>query len=197
MEQENKEIMELKQQLEALQGKLDSMVEINEKAIKSALGGKMDKLSSLGVKSVLICVFGLIFVEAVILTQGVSTAFLVGTAIFLGLNALVAYLLSRCFMTVDTGMDMISVVKKLLRFKKYNRLSTFVGVPIALLWMVWYAFELKGLMDMENDLVFIVMIACMAIGFVIGGTFGLVKFYIPSMKAADEVIEQINELEKQ
>ena len=78
---------ELKQQLNALRERIDASTQISDSMIRKAIGRNMDSLRTRGILSVAVCVAALILVELILVSFGVSTLFLVVTAVFLGVNA--------------------------------------------------------------------------------------------------------------
>lgn len=195
MNQDNNEIYELKQQLTALNAKLDKQAEINDKAIRRAINAGADKMHSLGIKSVLLCVIAFVFVEAIVILQGVSIPFAIATAAFMGANALTAVFFKLRLMDIDPGQDMVTTANQMLRYKKFNRSSVMIELPIAIVWACWYCFEMVRILGLNDTKSMLPLFIGMAVGGVIGGLCGYYGLYRPSMREADGIIRQIKELE--
>ena len=142
MEQEDNVLNELKEQLSALQAKLDRQTEINDKAIRMAIDKSADKMHSLGMSGVLICIIGLILVETIVILQGVSIPFAIATAVFMGGNAITAIFFKYRLMDIDPGQSMVETASQMVKYKKFNRRSVVMGLPIAIAWAGWYCFEM-------------------------------------------------------
>ena len=195
MEQENNVLNELKEQLSALQAKLDRQTEINDKAIRMAIDKSADKMHSLGMSSVLICIIGLILVETIVILQGVSIPFAIATAVFMGGNAITAIFFKYRLMDIDPGQSMVETASQMAKYKKFNRRSVVMGLPIAIAWAGWYCFEMIRILGIASPKHIISLVAALLIGGIIGGCAGYLEIYRPSMREADNIIRQINELE--
>lgn len=195
MEQENNVLNELKEQLSALQAKLDRQTEINDKAIRMAIDKSADKMHSLGMSSVLICIIALILVETIVILQGVSIPFAIATAVFMGGNAITAIFFKYRLMDIDPGQSMVETASQMAKYKKFNRRSVVMGLPIAIALAGWYCFEMIRILGIASHKQIISLVAALLIGGIIGGCAGYLEFYRPSMREADNIIRQINELE--
>ena len=195
MEQDNNVLNELKEQLSALQAKLDRQTEINDKAIRMAIDKSADKMHSLGMSSVLICIIGLILVETIVILQGVSIPFAIATAVFMGGNAITAIFFKYRLMDIDPGQSMVETASQMAKYKKFNRRSVVMGLPIAIAWAGWYCFEMIRILGIASPKHIISLVAALLIGGIIGGCAGYLEIYRPSMREADNIIRQINELE--
>ena len=195
MEQDNNVLNELKEQLSALQAKLDRQTEINDKAIRMAIDKSADKMHSLGMSSVLICIIGLILVETIVILQGVSIPFAIATAVFMGGNAITAIFFKYRLMDIDPGQSMVETASQMVKYKKFNRRSVVMGLPIAIAWAGWYCFEMIRILGIASPKQIISLVAALLIGGIIGGFAGYLEIYRPSMREAYNIIRQINELE--
>ena len=197
MEQENKELQELKEQLSALNAKLDKQAEINDKMIGKALDSSVNKMKNLVSKQMWLCFVALILVSAIVILQGVSTPLIIATIVFLAVNAYIAVILNIKEKSISGTGDMVNTMKAVLDYKKLNRNSTLILLPVAILWVVWYVYEVGKVLGYKGGREYIILIVACAIGGIIGGCCGYFSLYRPSMRQADEIIAQINELTDQ
>lgn len=194
MEQENKELLELKEQLAALHAKLDRQAEINDRTIKNALDASISEFKKLGNTKFWFCIIGTIVLVAIVYLLGLRLPLIIATGVFFALNAIDALILYNKEKGIDSGDSLMETMDKVLNYKKFNRVSTLVALPFAILWVGWYVYEVcftLGLTE-PKEVVFIGLAAL--IGGIIGGCIGYAKFYRPSMEEADNIIRQMKEL---
>ena len=195
MEQNNNELKELREQLAALNQKLDKQAEINDNMIRRALDASIGRLQSLGSKKFFWCIIATVVVLTITIFQGVSLALIIATALFMGINTYMGYVLMQKEKSMDGSSDLIGTMNKVLDYKKYNRDTTLFMLPVAILWAVWYVADIGRVLGLTATKEYAgLAIACL-IGGIIGGIIGYFTAYRPSMKEADEILGQIKEIE--
>lgn len=195
MEQNINELNELKEQLAALNHKLDRQAEISDNMIRKALDASIGRLRSLGGKKFFWCIIATVVVLTITIFQGVSLALIIATALFMGVNTYMGYVLWQKEKDMDGSTDLIGTMNKVLDYKKYNRDTTLAMLPLAILWAVWYVADVGKVLGLTAMKEYAgLAIACL-IGGIIGGIIGYFCAYRPSMKEADEIISQIKEIE--
>lgn len=195
MEQNNNELKELREQLAALNQKLDKQAEINDNMIRKALDASIGRLQSLGSKKFFWCIIATVVVLIITIFQGVSLALIIATALFMGINTYMGYVLMQKEKSMDGSSDLIGTMNKVLDYKKYNRDTTLIMLPVAILWAVWYVADIGRVLGLTATKEYAgLAIACL-IGGIIGGIIGYFTAYRPSMKEADEILGQIKEIE--
>lgn len=195
MEQNNNELKELREQLAALNQKLDKQAEINDNMIRRALDASIGRLQSLGSKKFFWCIIATVVVLIITIFQGVSLALIIATALFMGINTYMGYVLMQKEKSMDGSSDLIGTMNKVLDYKKYNRDTTLIMLPVAILWAIWYVADIGRVLGLTATKEYAgLAIACL-IGGIIGGIIGYFTAYRPSMKEADEILGQIKEIE--
>ena len=195
MEQNINELQELREQLAALNQKLDKQAEINDNMIRRALDASIGRLQSLGSKKFFWCIIATVVVLIITIFQGVSLALIIATALFMGINTYMGYVLMQKEKSMDGSSDLIGTMNKVLDYKKYNRDTTLFMLPVAILWAVWYVADIGRVLGLTATKEYAgLAIACL-IGGIIGGIIGYFTAYRPSMKEADEILGQIKEIE--
>lgn len=194
MEENMKELQELKEQLAALNKKLDSQAVINENMIRRALDSSINRLRSLGSKKFVMCLLATVLVLGIVILQGTSLPFIISTALFLGVNDYMGYVLMKKEKSLDGASNLIGTMNKVLDYKKYNRDTTLIMLPVAILWAIWYVYDLGQVLGFTGSKEYMGLALACLIGGVIGGIIGYLSWYRPSMEEADEIIGQINEL---
>ena len=197
MEQENNELLELKEQLAALHAKLDRQAEINDRTIKNALDASISRLRKLGNFKFWCCIFAMIFIVAIVYLLGLGFHLIIATIIFFGLNAIDALILYNKEKSLESGDSLMETMDKVLEYKKFNRVSTLVALPLAILWAGWYVYEVCRTFGMTDPKEIIFIGGAALVGGIIGGCLGYAKFYRPSMEEADNIVRQMRELKSE
>ena len=195
MEQNINELQELKEQLVALNEKLDKQAEISDNMIRKALDASIGRLRTLGGKKFFFCVLATVLVLGITIFQGVSLALIISTALFMGVNTYMGYVLWRKEKSMDGSSDLIGTMNKVLDYKKYNRDTTLIMLPVAILWAIWYVADIGRVLGLTATKEYAGLAVACLIGGIIGGIIGYFTAYRPSMKEADEIIGQIKEIE--
>ena len=194
MEQENNELLELKEQLAALHAKLDRQAEINDRTIKNALDASISRLRRLGNSKFWFCIFGMILIVAIVYLLGLGLPLIIASAVFFALNAVDALILYNKEKSLESGDSLMETMDKVLDYKRFNRVSTLVALPLAILWAGWYVYEVCRTLGMTEPKEIILIGIAALVGGIIGGCLGYAKFYRPSMEEADNIVRQMKEL---
>lgn len=189
------EILELKEQMAALQEKLDRDIELRDEIILKALDSSIDRLRSLGNKSFWLSLFALVFVESILFFMHFSVLLMFATFLFLGVNLYLAYLGKVKYTRIDRSGSLVEAAGQAMEFKKFNRQTTACMMPFALIWVAWYVYDacttVFHITETRDILTFaFYFLFCGALG----GVIGYFAFYRPSMKQADSIAKQIEEL---
>ena len=192
--EDNNDILELKEQLAALQARLDREVELKDETIRKALDHSIARFRSLGNKGFYMCLFSTVIVLIILYVQKVSVPLFICTLVFMALNLYISYILKEKYTIIDSSDSLVTTSRKVLDFKKYNRKSTLYMSPLALIWALWYAYELGSMSGLETFGDFLPLLISLTVGGLIGGCIGYFSLYKPSMKEADRIAEQIKKL---
>lgn len=194
MEQNINEIQELKEQLAALNSKLDKQAEIGDNMIKKALKSSIGRLQNLGNKKLAFCIIAPIFVLLIMFLQGLGWVIIAATAVMFAVNAWVQYLLCKKERELVGDGDLLGTMRRVVDYKRLHRNTTLWATPIAILWAVWYVYEVGKELGFLGGREFLGLALACLIGGVIGWLIGYFSFYLPTRKTADEIIDQINDL---
>lgn len=192
--EDNNDILELKEQLAALQARLDREVELKDETIRKALDHSIARFRSLGNKVFYMCLFSTVIVLIILYVQKVSVPLFICTLVFMALNLYISYILKEKYTIIDSSDNLVTTSRKVLDFKKYNRKSTLYMSPLALIWALWYAYELGSMNGLKTFGDFLPLLISLTVGGLIGGCIGYFGLYKPSMKEADRIAEQIKDL---
>lgn len=194
METNELEFREMKNQLLMLQERLDKQVEIKEKQVRRAISEGLRSIRSRDMMGLVLCVVVAILMPLSILVQGYSLVFALTTFVLLSINAIKAYLMKLNATRDMDRMDLVSTSKRLLKYKHDQRTYILYALPVVLAWTVWYLYEVGVALHIDTPMEYVIMLVIMLTGGFVGGLIGYFSFYRPSMRDADKVINQINEI---
>ena len=186
---ESMELDELREQVALLKDKLQRQQIISERAISDAAHKGIGKLNTMGTISMAFGAFAVVYCTIIFHQMGFSTAFVIGTAIFLGVCA-IATIYTHCSLRpIDVAHgNLVEIMQKLIRFRKIYSYWNFYSIPALLVWCFFLYYDALQLgMDTMPFLI------GGGVGGVLGATLGL-KRYFKIMRETDAVIERINEL---
>ena len=186
---ENMELDELREQVALLKDKLQRQQIISERAISDAAQKGIGKLNTMGTISMVFGVFAVVYCTIAFHQMGFSTAFVIGTAIFLGLCALATIYTHCSLRPIDVANgNLVEIMQKLIRFRKIYSYWQFYSIPALLVWCFFLYYDARQILDDPTP-----FLIGGAVGGVLGAILGL-KRYFKVMRETDVVIERINEL---
>ena len=186
---ENMELDELREQIALLKDKLQRQQIISERAISDAAQKGIGKLNTMGTISMVFGVFAVVYCTIAFHQMGFSTAFVIGTAIFLGVCALATIYTHCSLRPIDVANgNLVEIMQKLIRFRKIYSYWNVYSIPALLVWCFFLYYDaLQALSDATPFL----------IGGGVGGVLGVIlglKRYFKIMRETDSIIAKINEL---
>ena len=108
--EDNNDILELKEQLAALQARLDREVELKDETIRKALDHSIARFRSLGNKGFYMCLFSTVIVLIILYVQKVSVPLFICTLVFMALNLYISYILKEKYNVSAEVIDARSLV---------------------------------------------------------------------------------------
>lgn len=184
---------EMRQQLSLLQHRLDHQVEISDRQMRKAVTSRVASLRSfhnMGIVFSIVCAFIVIFG---VYEQGVRLPFLVATIVFFTLNTVSGFFLQARKQDCRTASDMIAAARSMQRYKTLNNRYLACGVPVVIMWAIWYVYEICLVAGYTTTKAFLGLFVCCLVGGVIGGLIGYYTFHRPAMRRADKIIAQVEE----
>lgn len=194
------ELDEMRKQFALLQERLDRQVEINDKQMHKALNQRLGQMKDRDRMAVVVCLLGWIVAELGLYSLGVSTAFQVFVNVCMAINLYcsVKYKLHANDFRTDglASTDLVQTTRELLRYKRFNQnYLWYVSIPFIIIFVLWFSYEQLQLTDADTLREYIFFLVPGLVGCIIGGSIGLTKFYFPSMRQANEMLAQIEELQ--
>ena len=187
------EFEEMKAQLVLLNKKLEQETIVNERLIRRSM---KEKASSLRRKAIIESVVSLIMIPYFIWVMpqliGLSTGFCMFVCFMLALALGYNYYIHSHFRPDEFVYgDLIKAKKDTLMLKKfYANWLKFIGIPFIIVFLGWFAFEIKQHFQGEE---LQSILGGMAIGLVLGVIIGTYR-YLKTQRMADDILTQIEEL---
>jgi len=196
------ELLEMKQQLQDLKTKLVEQTTLHEGALKKQLSKGAHSFRNRELSSAVLVGAVAVLMPIVLHQQGMTNLFCAATGVFFlfALGWEIYYFRKFHLSNLMEG-DLVTTAKHLQEYKRLNRIWLYrVGFPFIIMWGAWYLWEmvqtlnLTDVSDEKRTGVIVGLAVGMLIGGTIGGLIGYFTFYRPQMKLADEMNEQIAEL---
>jgi len=187
------EFEEMKAQLALLNKKLEQETIVNERLIRRSM---KEKASSLRRKAIIESVVSLIMIPYFIWVMpnlvGLSTGFCLFVCFMLILAIGYNYYIHSHFRPDEFVYgDLVKAKKNTLMLKKfYANWLKFIGIPFIIVFLGWFAYEIKQHFQGEE---LQRVLGGMAIGLVLGVIIGTYR-YLKTQRMADDILTQIEEL---
>ena len=192
---DSKEMLEMKEQLSLLIKKLDKETIVNERMIRRSMKEKADRLNRrLIVESLVALIMIPFFICVLPNLSKVSMPFCIFSAGFFAIAILYDFYMYLRFRPQKfIEGNMIEVRRDTLNFKKQTLRWTYcIGIPFLVVYIAWFVYE--KMQYYQGEILKIVLVSAL-IGFLIGGAIGI-NVFIKTLRATDEILMQIEELEE-
>ena len=192
---DSKEMLEMKEQLSLLIKKLDKETIVNERMIRRSMKEKADRLNRrLIVESLVALIMIPFFICVLPNLSKVSMPFCIFSAGFFALAILYDFYMYLRFRPQKfIEGNMIEARRDTLNFKKQTLRWTYcIGIPFLVVYIAWFVYE--KMQYYQGEILKIVLVSAL-IGFLIGGAIGI-NIFLKDLRATDEILMQIEELEE-
>ena len=191
MENTDNTLREMQQQMQQLREKLNNEQIINERLLRKSCRQTVDRLKF---KSNLPIVFAIIAIlcSPAYLSFGLSPWFLIFTCVLMLVSIVATILTNRHIPQMDK--DLVTATNELTRYKKIHAEWLKYSIPALIVWLgclIWDFLKNQTISQME----LFGFIAGISTGLILGILLGL-KIRRDQLNAADELISQIEELQK-
>ncbi|MBR4353576.1 MAG: hypothetical protein IKQ01_10985 [Bacteroidales bacterium] len=191
MENTDNTLREMQQQMQQLREKLNKEQIINERLLQKSCRQTVDRLKF---KSNLPIVFAIIAIlcSPAYLSFGLSPWFLILTCVLMLVSIVATILTNRHIPQMDK--DLVTATNELTRYKKIHAEWLKYSIPALIVWvgcLIWDFLRNQTISKVE----FYGFIAGISTGLILGILLGL-KIRRDQLNAADELISQIEELQK-
>ena len=186
------ELDDMRQQMQTLKNMLEKQQIVNDTMMRRSM---KKEVSSITRRYYGIAALGVLMIPygywAFVKLAGFSMAFWIATCIFMLICSAATYYNSRNVSSPRLMEDnLVEVRTKMARAKKFDSNWLLFGIPMCILWLIWFFYEASKDNDlpMSNGLIW-----GGAIGAVIGTIIGL-RIHFKTQRQYQEVIEQIEEI---
>ena len=189
---DNTQFDDMRQQLNILKKKLEHQEIVNERVIRNSM---KKTVSSINRRYFIIMAISLFMIPygywAFVQLSGFSVAFWIGTSILMLICLGATFYNSKDLR--DPGFlrnNLVDVRKKAARAKKFDSDWLFFGIPMTILWLGWFAWEVYKKGGSDEMMPFL-------IGGGFGGAIGLIiglSIHYKTQRNYQEIIDQIEEL---
>ena len=191
MENTDNTLREMQQQMQQLREKLNKEQIINERLLQKSCRQTVDRLKF---KSNLPIVFAIIAIlcSPAYLSFGLSPWFLIFTCVLMLFSIVATILTNRHIPQMDK--DLVTATNELTRYKKIHAEWLKYSIPALIVWLgclIWDFLRNQTISKVE----FYGFLAGISTGLILGILLGL-KIRRDQLNAADELISQIEELQK-
>jgi hypothetical protein len=186
------ELDEMRQQMNILKKKLEKQEIVNDKLIRQSMRKNMRSINRKNLLLTLLAIFMIPYSYwAFCHLNDFSLAFWIGTSIFMLICAgAQIYNGHKLYGTDLMQSNLMDVQREAARAKKFDTQWLFFGIPMALLWIGWFAYEVYRVNGPDDMLPLL-------IGGGVGGVVGLIagmNIYYKMQRQYQEIIDQIEEL---
>ena len=192
MENNDTTLREMQEQMQQLREKLESQKIVNERMLQKSCNQTVNRLKFKANLPILFGVAACLLAPS-LLNMGVSTYFVIFTWVLMLVCIVATILTNRHIPSMDK--DLVTAAEELTRFKKIHAEWIKFAIPMVILWVGWLVWDFLRNTDFDK-VAAIGFLAGIGTGIVLGGIIGL-KMRRDQMNAADELLEQIEELRKE
>ena len=186
---DNMELTELREQVALLKEKLMRQQIISEQNIIAAAQKGISKLNRTGNMWGAFGIFAVVYCTFMFHRFGFSDGFVIGTAIFLAISAVVTIYAHQKLRSIDVAKgNLVDIAQRLMSFRKIYSHWHLFAVPALLVWCYFLYLDAQRMLDNAEGF----LIAAI-VGGLIGAVIGL-KAHFKVLRETDNVIKNINEL---
>jgi len=194
---EMNELNEMREQLATLKKQLNTQEIINDRLIKEAMGRKLSALNNSAIWISVVCLIMIPLGYFNFQRMGHSTAFCIATSA-LFLICLIAIVVShyRIHKRDIYSGNLVTVYKEVARMKRIYKSWRYWSIPMLIVWFGWLEYELYINQANEDMTALLAISASGIFGGIIGGLVGL-RIHKRTLRTADDLLHQIEELQKE
>ena len=184
---------EMRQQMAILKEKLEKQEIVNDSILRQSMKKNASSILNRYYIIAALCLFLIPYgYWAFVEIQHLSMAFWIGTNVLM-LICFAATIYNGRFLhtTRRFDKDLVETQQAVARAKKLDRDWLFLGIPMIVIWLGWYFYEIHQQMAQDSINLFIGA----AVGTVIGAAIGLI-IHFNTQRKYQEIIEQIEDLKK-
>lgn len=190
----SQELEEMRSQISLLKDKLDKQTIINDQHIRRSMKSNMSDINRTIFGSIIAGAFALPYCIWFFWSQGLSTIFVVATAVMLAvcLGLTIAKQVTLKRLDLSYG-NLVEVAEKLGGIKKHYQDWIKIAIPMLLLWFSWLIYEIISTLGISPTTMG--FCAGALLGGLIGGFVGM-RMNKKVISRTTEILSQIKDLQK-
>ncbi|MCI6161634.1 MAG: hypothetical protein PUH24_01510 [Prevotellaceae bacterium] len=184
------ELEEMRSQLSVLNEKINKEKVVNDRLLRKAMKNKASWISKMVTIEAFI-IFPFVMIDLIFLHyQNIVSWWLVGfAALMLGGSVVADYIINNKKLNIMFDGNLVTAAKQLGEMKRLRIKQLYIGLPLAVIFIVWFAWEqIKQSPDDYRP-----MVGGLIAGGIVGAAIGLFIFR-KMQQTNDELIQQIEEL---
>ena len=191
----SREIDEMRLQIAMLKEKLESQKIVSQQQLRNSMSTKMSKIEKRMLTTIILGINALVYCIWYFTTRmQLSVAFTIATILLMVVCLAITIYKHHAFRRIDLSRgNVLDVVERLTKIRKHYNEWWKTAVPILLVWYGWWMYELLTIYTHESYIISISVGSC--VGVVVGLIAGY-KINNKIVNEADEIVEQIHELQK-
>lgn len=188
---EDKEIMEMREQIATLRSKLEKEQIVTERLLKQAMKKRIGIIRKQAVKEYIMACVCLILFPFMHYALNLSVTFVAVTLLMVACSMAATWYFQRPINEELLGEDVDTVVRVMTKLKRQYQLWMIGAMPILIPWVFWFWKEYSQGMNMPEEVSYI-MLGVLLISGGIGAAIGI-SWDRKVIRSCNEIIAQLKE----
>lgn len=188
---EDKEIMEMREQIATLRSKLEKEQIVTERLLKQAMKKRIGIIRKQAVKEYIMACVCLILFPFLYYALNLSVTFVAATLLMVACSIAATWYFQRPINEELLGEDVDTVVRVMTKLKRQYQLWIVGAIPIMIPWVFWFWKEYTTAMNVPEEVSYF-MLGTIIVGTCIGGAIGY-SWDRKVIRSCNEIIAQLKE----
>lgn len=188
---EDKEIMEMREQIATLRSKLEKEQIVTERLLKQAMKKRIGIIRKQAVKEYIMVCVGLILFPFMHYALNLSVTFVAATLLMVACSVAATWYFQRSINEDLLNEDVDTVVRVMTKLKRQYQLWIIGAMPIMIPWVFWFWKEYTTAMNVPEEVSYF-MLGTIIVGACIGGAIGY-SWDRKVIRSCNEIIAQLKE----
>ena len=188
---EDKEIMEMREQIATLRSKLEKEQIVTERLLKQAMKKRIGIIRKQAVKEYIMACVGLILFPFMHYALNLSVTFVAATLLMVACSVAATWYFQRSINEELLNEDVDTVVHVMTKLKRQYQLWMIGAMPIMIPWVFWFWKEYSQGLNMPEEVSY-AMLGTIIVGACIGCTIGY-SWDRKVIRSCNEIIAQLKE----
>jgi len=191
MEENYRELEEMREQINVLKEKLANETIVNDKLLRESTKSKIFSIQKRGITMIALAVFAAPFCFWAFSKNNLSLAFCIATAVMVLFCAVMTALMhARVNSNSATSGSLVDCVKQVKKLKKQYVDWYKIAIPMIIVWLAWLLTE--TFMNTPDKTIAVTLAISMLVGGFVGGAIGF-SIHRKVINDCDDIIASIEE----